>query len=225
MVGSAGNMARIRYFAAAREAVGLEEESVPTPPGTTVGGVLDGVVSRWPRLAGMRPYLRAAVNQELARDDLPVGEGDEVAILPPLAGGSDGLVGLSPDPLSIDRAVESVRGPGIGGLVVFAGLVRDTNEGRPVETLEYEAYAAMAEKELRAVVATVEADFPGARLAAIHRTGLLRVGDVAVVVAAGAAHRDAAFAAARALIDRIKEKVPIWKRESGPGGVHWVGLP
>jgi molybdopterin synthase catalytic subunit len=128
-------------------------------------------------------------------------------------------------PFAIDAVVESVRGPTTGGLVVFLGLVRDTNDGRAVETLEYEAYREMAEKELRAAVASVAAEHPRATVGVVHRIGLLRVGDVAVCVAAGAEHRDSAFAAARALIDRVKERVPIWKKETGPGGVHWVGLP
>lgn len=216
-------MVRIRYFAAAREAAGRDEESVEAAAGTTVGAVLDGVAARWPRLGALRPYLRAAVNQELCRDDRPVADGDEVAVFPPLAGGAGPLVAISAEAISVDRILESVRGAGVGGVVVFLGLVRDVNDGHAVETLEYEAYTEMALREMRAVVASVETDFPGSRLSAVHRTGRLVVGDVAVCVAAGAGHRDQAFAAARALIDRIKERVPIWKREHGPDGPYWVG--
>jgi molybdopterin synthase catalytic subunit len=218
-------MVAVRYFAGLREAIGIDGETVDVAPGTTVGALLDALAARHPRLGALRRHVRAAVNRELADDARTISEGDEVALLPPLAGGAGGLVELSESPLSVDRAIESVRAPGIGGIVVFLGLVRDSNDGHVVETLQYEAYAEMAIRELGAVAASVERDFPGSRVCAVHRTGLLRVGEVAVIVAAGAPHRDSAFAAARALIDRVKEQVPIWKRESGPGGVHWVGLP
>ncbi len=218
-------MVEVRYFAGVREALGLGGETVEIARGTTVGTFLDGLADRHPRLRPLRRHVRAAVNQEFAGDERVLADGDEVAVLPPLAGGAGGLLLLSQEPLSVDRAIASVRGPGIGGVVAFLGLVRDSNDGHAVETLEYEAYVEMAEKELRTVAASVERDFPGSRVSAAHRTGLLRVGDVAVVVVAGAPHRDEAFAAARALIDRIKERVPIWKREVGPDGVNWVGLP
>jgi len=130
---------------------------------------------------------------------------------------------LSEAPLSVERACSLVEGPEIGGVALFVGTVRDTNAGQPVSLLEYHAYAAMAEKEMQRIGAEIAAEFPGARLAAQHRTGALRVGEIAVVCAAGAPHRDAAFQACRALIDRIKASVPIWKREHGPDGPYWVG--
>lgn len=105
---------------------------------------------------------------------------------------------------------------------MFIGTVRDENDALPVTLLEYEAYAAMAEKEMDRICDEIEKEIAGVRLAVLHRIGALQVGDVAVVCAASAPHREEAFAACRLLIDRVKERVPIWKREHGPAGPHWV---
>jgi molybdopterin synthase catalytic subunit len=130
---------------------------------------------------------------------------------------------VSEAPLSVDAVLASVSDPAVGGIALFVGTVRDHNAGKPISLLEYQAYAAMAEKEMERIGLELEAEFPGARVAAHHRTGSLGVGDVAVVCAAGASHREQAFSACRALIDRIKQRVPIWKREHGPDGPYWIG--
>lgn len=126
-------------------------------------------------------------------------------------------------PLDPSVAIAAVSSPEIGGVDVFLGLVRNHNDGRAVTRLEYHAYASMAEKEMARIAQEVALELPGVRLAALHRIGSLVVGDLAVVCAAGAAHRGEAFLACRALIDRIKHRVPIWKREHGPDGPYWVG--
>ncbi len=132
--------------------------------------------------------------------------------------------GIRTEPLSLDEAMEAVRHEGAGAVVTFLGVVRDrSNDGRAVTSLEYEAYGTMAETELARVVEEIASEAPGARIFAAHRVGLLRVGDAAVVCAASAPHRDEAFRACRLLIDRIKARLPIWKRERGPDGQHWVG--
>lgn len=133
------------------------------------------------------------------------------------------LCELSQEPLSVDRALAAVAHAGAGGIAVFVGTVRDENDGRPVTLLEYEAYSSMAHKEMAAIAAELEREIDGVRVAVLHRVGKLEVGDVAVVCAASAPHRGEAFRACRALIDRIKERVPIWKREHGPDGPYWVG--
>jgi molybdopterin synthase catalytic subunit len=123
--------------------------------------------------------------------------------------------------LSVDEVVARVSHPGAGAVDVFVGRVRDENDGRAVTLLEYEAYLPMALREMQRIGAELERD--GVRLAACHRVGALRVGELAVVCAASAPHRAEAFAACRALIDAIKHRVPIWKREHGPEGAYWVG--
>lgn len=126
-------------------------------------------------------------------------------------------------PLSVDETIMRVRRPEAGGLAVFIGTVRSTNAGREVTRLEYSAYDSMAEREMTRIAEEIEAEVEGARVAAMHRTGELGVGELAIVCAASAPHRAEAFAACRLLIDRIKERVPIWKKETGPDGVEWVG--
>jgi molybdopterin synthase catalytic subunit len=133
------------------------------------------------------------------------------------------LLALRETALSVDEAIDSVRRASSGGIAVFLGTVRDHNEGQAVTVLEYEAYVSMAEKELSAIADEIEREVPGVALAVLHRVGRLQVGDLAVVCAAGAPHRDEAFRACRELIERIKARVPIWKREHGPAGTHWVG--
>jgi molybdopterin synthase catalytic subunit len=132
------------------------------------------------------------------------------------------FVDLRAAPLSVDEAIAQVRHPGAGATCVFLGTVRDHNDGRAVVRLEYEAYAAMATAEMRRIGGEIAAEIAGVRLAIVHRTGSLSVGDVAVVCAASAPHRDEAYRACRALIDRVKARVPIWKREHGPDGAYWV---
>jgi molybdopterin synthase catalytic subunit len=134
-----------------------------------------------------------------------------------------GLFELRTEPLSVDEVTAAVRHPGAGGTALFIGSVRDENEGRAVSLLEYEAYPSMARSEMAAIGAEIAREIPGVRLAAVHRVGKLGIGDLAIVCAASAPHRGEAFRACRALIDRIKERVTIWKREHGPDGPYWVG--
>lgn len=127
------------------------------------------------------------------------------------------------EPLSLDELLAAVAHPGAGGIATFLGVVRDVNDGRSVTLLEYEAYGSMAEAELERILTELAAEIPGVRAAAVHRVGALRVGDAAVLCAASAPHRSEAFTACRLLIDRIKARLPIWKREHGPDGPYWVG--
>jgi len=126
-------------------------------------------------------------------------------------------------PLSLDALLASVSHAGAGAVVTFAGTVRDTNDGRSVTKLEYEAYASMATAEMARICREIEGEVPGVRAAVHHRIGALAVGDTAVLCAASAPHRGEAFRACRFVIDRVKERVPIWKREHGPDGPYWVG--
>ncbi|MDQ3037986.1 MAG: molybdenum cofactor biosynthesis protein MoaE [Myxococcota bacterium] len=140
------------------------------------------------------------------------------------AGGAGTRVGIERSALSAEVVAALVRRPGAGAIVVFEGTVRDVNDGRAVVLLEYESYEAMALAEMERIASELERELGGdVRVAARHRIGALSVGDVAVICAASAPHRTEAFEACRALIDRIKERVPIWKREHGPDGAYWVG--
>jgi molybdopterin synthase catalytic subunit len=125
--------------------------------------------------------------------------------------------------LSLAEVIAAVTRPEAGGIAVFVGSVRSENAGRAVTLLEYQAYASMAAKEMARIGAEISTEIREARLSVLHRVGALKVLDLAVVCAASAPHRDEAFRACRLLIDRIKARVPIWKREHGPSGPYWVG--
>ena len=126
------------------------------------------------------------------------------------------------DPLDPARLLAEARRDGDGGLTLFVGVVRDNADGRAVTEMEYEAYEPMAEKEMERIEADLAVRFPDVRLVMRHRIGRLLVGEVAVVVAASAPHREEAFACCRAGIEEIKARVPVWKREWGPDGSVWV---
>ena len=130
---------------------------------------------------------------------------------------------VTAEELSLDALVSAVAHAGAGAIVTFLGTVRDTNEGRPVTKLEYEAYESMAAAEIGRIVGEIEQEIAGSRVGVHHRTGALAIGDVAVICVAGAPHRGEAFRACRLAIDRVKERVPIWKREHGPEGPYWIG--
>lgn len=132
-------------------------------------------------------------------------------------------VDLRETAIDTSEAIAHVTHASAGGIDVFLGVVRDHNDGRPVTKLEYQAYDSMAKAEMARIGEEIEREIEGARVAAIHRVGSLVVGDIAVVCVASAPHRDEAFRACRLLIDRIKERVPVWKREHGPEGAYWVG--
>ncbi len=133
------------------------------------------------------------------------------------------LTGIRHDALDLSELVAAVSHEAAGAVVTFIGAVRDHHQGQPVTLLEYKAYDRMAESELAAIAAEIESEIEGTRVACTHRVGELQVGDLAVVCAASAAHRDEAFSACRELIERVKARVPIWKREHGPNGPYWVG--
>jgi molybdopterin synthase catalytic subunit len=132
-------------------------------------------------------------------------------------------VELSAEPLSLGRVMDAVSHAGAGAIATFVGTVRDTNAGKSVTLLENEAYATLACAEMGRILAEIASEMPGVRVAVHHRVGALNVGDAAVVCAASAPHRDEAFVACRLVIDRVKARVPIWKREHGPDGPYWVG--
>jgi len=218
---------QVLYFAVFRERLRRDGEELELPGGARVGDAVAALAERHPVVAALRGRFQVAVNQAMAGDDQPLADGDELALIPPVAGGAElppRHARLIAEPPSLDRCAAAVRGPGMGGLVTFTGVVRADSQGRAVERLEYEAYAAMVDKVLAALCDEIEAELPGCRLAVEHRVGALGVGDVAVVIAAAAPHRAEAFAACRAMIDRLKQRAPIWKKEIGPDGAEWVGL-
>lgn len=130
---------------------------------------------------------------------------------------------LTDDPIDPRALVDRVMRRSDGAYVLFEGVVRDHHEGKAVESIYYDAYRPMAEKEMDAIVHEIAARYPDVALAVVHRLGHLVVGDSSIAIVASSPHRAEAFEACRLMIDRIKETVPIWKKERGPGGEEWVG--
>ena len=215
----------VLYFAVFRERLGRADEDLELPAGATAGDALAALERRHPPIAALRGHYRIAVNQAMTTAATVLADGDELVLIPPVAGGNDRVhVAILDAPLSLDRCLAAVISPETGGVCTFTGLVRRTSRGVTVLGLEYEAYAGMAERVLRELVDELEAEVPGARLAIEHRVGALTIGDAAVVIAAAAPHRAEAFTACRAAIDRLKDRAPIWKKEFGDDGAVWVGL-
>ncbi|HEX4960154.1 MAG TPA: molybdenum cofactor biosynthesis protein MoaE [Thermoanaerobaculia bacterium] len=206
---------RLLAFASAGDALGASEMEIEMPAGSRVADLrarLDqehpGIVPLWPRLA-------VAVDGRVVSTEEPLQEGAEVALLPPVSGGSGEppRADLVDGPLDTDQAVAAVSGPSRGAVVVFLGTVRDHHAGRPVAKLTYSAYRSMALEGLRRIVADLEAAAPGLRAAIVHRLGEVPVGEASVVIAVGSPHRAAAYEASRTALERLKAEVPIWKRE------------
>lgn len=218
----------VRLFAAYREIAGAPVVSLQLPEGATVDDLLRALGQQCPALAPVLGQSRVAVNQAFAQPADPLPPGAEVALLPPVSGGADPetapAVWLTEAPLSVAEVVERVADPACGAIVVFIGTVRATNEGRTVHYLEYEAYPGMAERQMAAVVREAQERFGVSRVALVHRLGRLAVGEASIIIAVAAPHRAEAFAAARYAIDRVKEIVPIWKKEVFTDGAVWIGL-
>lgn len=213
---------RVRLFGGLAERAGAAEETVTLDRDGTAGQVLEAVTRRHPSFAGIAPALQVAVNLEVVPAEHRVRPGDEVALLPPVAGGQVRIASGLRDRPSVDEALRAVGSSQAGGTIAFVGTVRD--EGGRVERLEYSVYEAMAERVLRDVAEEAAAKWPLEGVAVFHGIGDLGVGERTVVVACSAPHRAEAFEACRHVIDEVKRRVPVWKKEVGPAGERWIGL-
>lgn len=221
----------VRLFAGLRDLVGNEVVEEFADATVSVSTLRDRLRDAYPAL---RPYLgrvAIAVNEEYTPDlTQPLHDGDTVALIPPISGGAGGGANETPrylvthEVLNVMAIRDAVTTPASGAVVLFEGVVRNHHEGRDVLRLEYEAYESMAERELRRVGEETLAAYATREvhdIAIHHRLGALGVGDTSLVVAVSAAHRADAFEAALRAVDRVKETVPVWKKEWGPDGSHW----
>jgi molybdopterin synthase catalytic subunit len=212
---------RVRLFAAAREAVGTGELELDLPAGATAREALAELASASGSPAALAAdRLAIAINREYARDDRPLRDGDELAVIPPVSGGSpapEPLVRITDEPLDLAALARAVASPRAGAIVTFQGTTRE------VARLDYEAYREMAEPVMRAILVDAIERHGLLGAGAEHRLGSVPLGEPSVIVAVAAAHRAEAFAGAREAIDRIKAEAPIWKREvSAAGEGRWV---
>lgn len=222
---------RVVYLGGSRGETGVSEEDFECASDTTVSQIAQRVSDKYPALAPRLATVRWALNHEFASLTDPVSDGDEVALIPPVAGGSPdqkpssarGRVSIQSDPLDITSVVKRVEGSHIGAIVTFIGTVRNHARGKSVISLDYEAYEPMASRVLEQIVVKLESEIEGVTLAIAHRTGLLEVGEQSVAIAAASPHRDEAYKACRAALEEIKKDLPIWKRETTADGDEWVG--
>ena len=219
---------KARLFARLREQAATDVEPVDLPAGATIRDVYAELRRRHPALEADLALIRPARNETFADWSDVVTDGDDVAFIPPVSGGAAGagaFFEITLAPLDPRRLEAAVAHPGAGAICTFSGVVRDNARGEAVTHLEYEAYSAMADRQMRAIADEISQRWPSARVAMAHRTGRLEIGEVSVVVAASCPHRAEAFEACRWGIDRLKESVPIWKKEFAKSGAVWIEGP
>jgi len=210
---------RLLAFASAADALGSGELDLELPDGSRISDLCARLDRDHPQLAPLWARLAVAVDGRIVPAGTLLQEGAEVALLPPVSGGTQeepeepSRAALTEKPIDAGQAIAAVSGPGRGAVAVFLGTVRDQHGGRPVEKLIYSAYRPMALEGLERIVADLEAAHPDLRAAIVHRLGEVPVGEASVVIAIGSPHRAAAYEASRTALERLKAEIPIWKRE------------
>ena len=214
---------KVLFFGVTQELTGLQEEQTEIPEGANLDGLWGRYAARFPRLNDLSGVLLLAMNQEVADRTRILQDGDEVAFLPPVSGGSSGdyyLLTLSTIPTA--DLVRQQKVSEDGAVVVFEGVVRNNSSGRRTLYLEYEAYEPMAIRKMEEIGGEARRRFEIDHIGMIHRLGRLEIGETSVAIIVTAAHRRAAFGACQFAIDRLKEIVPIWKKEYFEDGSVWA---
>ena len=213
----------VRYFAIIREILGLSAERRNVPEGTTAGDVFTQLIRENPRLERMRPVTMLMVNKAYVTHDHELRDGDELALIPPVSGGAESRFRVQAEALDPRFTESLVAHSGAGAIATFIGTVRDQGRGRDVTHLDYEAYVPAAELSMAQIGDEIRERWGIDHVAIVHRVGSLTVGEASVVISVASPHRDAAFDACRYAIERIKEIVPIWKKEHYADGATWLG--
>ena len=224
--------ARVLFFGMLRELMGRSSEDLELPEGSNLGSVFEHYASRQPRLREMASSIVAARNQEFAALETPVADGDEVAFLPPVSGGTEHnfleiqsgehYFALTREAIDTRDVIARMLTGSEGAVVTFEGTVRNNTKGRPTRFLDYECYEGMALKTMAKIGCEVAGKHQVNRIAIVHRLGRMLIGETSVAVIVTSAHRRAAFEAALEGIDRLKKTVPIWKKEHFVDGEVWV---
>jgi molybdopterin synthase catalytic subunit len=214
----------LRFFASLREAVGQKEMHLDLDDGTTVDGLKTRLAASYPRLGELLPRVVCAIDDEYVSGDERLHNGSQVALIPPVSGGAEpGLYWVTYEPLDAQKLAGLVRTDADGAVTLFYGVVRNHSEGRDVERLEYEAHESMAARQLEEVANETRRRFPAVtQVGAWHRIGVLELGEASLLVAVSSPHRKESFEACHWCVDRIKEVVPVWKKEHWAGGSAWV---
>jgi molybdopterin synthase catalytic subunit len=211
----------VLFFGMLKDLAGAPSDSLELKSDATLADVLRHYESHIPRLKELLPSIAVSINQEYASHDVPLREGDEVALLPPVSGGA-GAAAIVRDKIDTASLLEKCKASADGAAVVFEGIVRDNTRGRRTLYLDYEAYEAMALTLLEDLAATARSRYAIREVGIVHRLGRLEIGETSVVVVVASAHRGAAFDACRWVIDTLKKTVPIWKKEYFEDGAVWA---
>ena len=212
----------VRLFARYRELAGTSTLRLDVPAKSTAMDVFDQVADQYPEMRPMRGSTLMAVDAEFIRPETELGDGAELALMPPVSGGSGGLVRVQSERLDLAELTAAVEHTAAGAVVTFAGVVRDHHEGKRVTAISYEAYGRMAEAKMREIAVDAQRRWPDCRIAIAHRTGKLEIGEASVLIAVSAPHRAEAFDACEFAIDTLKQIVPIWKKEAYDDGEVWL---
>jgi MoaE-MoaD fusion protein len=219
---------RVLFFGMVKDLAGCSFEEIDLPEPATAADVIEHFQGRITGLSEMAHSIAISINQEYAAIDTPLHAGDEIALLPPVSGGSGDRNPVKPyvrityDRIDTFSILEQLKQPQHGAAVVFEGIVRNNSRGRRTLFLKYEAYEQMAAKQLEELAAQARAQFQVDSVAIVHRLGRLEIGESSVLIVAVSAHRAAAFEACRWLIDTLKKTVPIWKKEYFADGAVWA---
>lgn len=214
---------KVLFFGFTHDVTGLREEHVEVGEGENLHGLRQIYESRFPRLGELAGSLLFAVNQQIAEPLAVLHDGDEVAFMPPVSGGmDDSCYRITGDEISTSDFAKSLQTQEDGATVTFEGIVRNHSNGKKTLYLEYEAYQTMAIRKMEEIGAEAKTKFEINSVGIIHRVGRLEIGEVSVAIVVTAAHRSPAFEACQYLIDRLKQVVPIWKKEYFEDGAIWV---
>ncbi len=214
----------VRLFASVRESAGTAAVNVRLGHGALVEDALNSASKAVPGVWKLPSKYMIAVNGQYAGPTTPLSDGDTVAVIPPVSGGSSRqFIKITSEPLEADLLVKHILSDADGAVVTFIGVTRDHNEGRHVEFLEYEAYQPMAEEKIAGIIDDMKSRWQIGNVAVAHRTGRVNVGETSMVLAVSAPHRRPAFEAALYFVDQLKLIVPIWKKEHFEGGEVWIG--
>lgn len=214
---------RVRFFATLRERVGQANVDWRVAENGTVGELWAALCTAFPALRDTGAAVTFAVNQEYVDSFYRLHDNDEIAIIPPVSGGCARMYSLTSQSIDLNELVMTVRDPAAGATATFLGVTRNHNKGRRVLLLEYEAYAGMAEREMQRIGSDAMHRWSIRKIAIVHRTGRVLIGEASVAIAVSAPHRADAFAACQFAIDQLKATVPIWKKEFFEGGEVWIG--
>jgi molybdopterin converting factor subunit 1 len=214
---------KVLFFGLTHELTGVEEQHVELPEGENLEGLWSECSKRFPRLGEIATSLLYAVNQEVVERSRPLRDGDEVAFMPPVSGGaSEDFFLLTRQPILTAELTRQLKTSEDGAVVVFEGIVRNHSQGRRTLYLEYEAYEPMAVRKMAEIGREARRQFDIDRVGMIHRLGRLEIGETSVAIFVTSAHRHAAFDACHYAIDRLKQVVPIWKKEHFEDGAVWA---